>query len=53
MIARELTKVYEEIIRGAISEVVKKLSGKKMKGEFTILISSANYSEKVLLSKKE
>ena len=53
VIARELTKVYEEIIRGAISEVVKKLSGKKMKGEFTILISSANYSEKVLLSKKE
>jgi 16S rRNA (cytidine1402-2'-O)-methyltransferase len=53
VIARELTKIYEEIIRGTISEVLKKLSGKKMKGEFTILISSANYSEKVLLSRKE
>ena len=53
VVARELTKIYEEIVRGSLSEVLKKLTGKKMKGEFTILISSARYSEKALFSGKQ
>jgi 16S rRNA (cytidine1402-2'-O)-methyltransferase len=53
VVARELTKFYEEIIRGPLSEVLAKLRAKKSKGEFTVLISSQKYTEKVLSLKKE
>jgi 16S rRNA (cytidine1402-2'-O)-methyltransferase len=53
VVARELTKLYEEIIRGTLSDVLKALSGRKIKGEFTVLISSSRYTEKVLPLKKE
>ena len=53
VVARELTKMYEEIIRGPLSEVLKILSEKKIKGEFTVLISSSRYSEKVLPLRKD
>ncbi|MBN2467281.1 MAG: 16S rRNA (cytidine(1402)-2'-O)-methyltransferase [Deltaproteobacteria bacterium] len=46
VVARELTKVYEEFVRGALSWVLENWQGKKMKGEFTILVGSADYSEK-------
>ncbi|MBN2060387.1 MAG: 16S rRNA (cytidine(1402)-2'-O)-methyltransferase [Deltaproteobacteria bacterium] len=38
-IFRELTKIYEEAIRGNISQVLKKLAGKEIKGEITLLVS--------------
>jgi len=38
VIARELTKVYEEFIRGTIEEVYKKISLVEPKGEFTVMI---------------
>ncbi|MCK5257811.1 MAG: 16S rRNA (cytidine(1402)-2'-O)-methyltransferase, partial [Deltaproteobacteria bacterium] len=38
-IARELTKVFEEIIRGKTSEVIELLENKTIKGEITILVS--------------
>ncbi len=38
-IARELTKVFEEIIRGKTSEVIELLKNKTIKGEITILVS--------------
>jgi 16S rRNA (cytidine1402-2'-O)-methyltransferase len=38
VIARELTKVYEEFIRGTIEEVYKKNSLVEPKGEFTVMI---------------
>jgi 16S rRNA (cytidine1402-2'-O)-methyltransferase len=53
VVARELTKRYEEIVRGPLAQVIEELSEKKMKGEFTILVSSARYAEKVLYSRKE
>lgn len=38
VLARELTKVYEEFIRGNIKEVLGSIEGKVLKGEITILI---------------
>lgn len=38
--ARELTKKFEEIIRGTPAEVKQKLAGRSIKGEFVVLISS-------------
>ena len=39
VIARELTKIFEEVIRGKISEVIEFLEDKTIKGEITILVS--------------
>jgi 16S rRNA (cytidine1402-2'-O)-methyltransferase len=38
VIAREMTKIYEEFLRGTTAELLKKLEGKKLKGEATVLI---------------
>lgn len=38
-IGRELTKIYEEVFRGAISEAQKHFVGEKQRGEFVIIIS--------------
>ena len=37
-ISREITKLYEETIRGKPLEIIKKLEAKKIKGEFVVLI---------------
>lgn len=37
-VAREMTKVYEEIIRGTADDVIKKLKVKAIKGEITLII---------------
>ena len=39
VVAREVTKVYEEFIRGSASEVVEQLKRKTPKGEFTVLVA--------------
>jgi 16S rRNA (cytidine1402-2'-O)-methyltransferase len=41
ILARELTKVFEEVIRGRITEVLERVTLKGMKGEATILIEGA------------
>ncbi len=41
VIARELTKVYEEFIRGTAAEVQKQLRERELKGEITLLIGKA------------
>jgi 16S rRNA (cytidine1402-2'-O)-methyltransferase len=41
VLARELTKVFEELIRGRITEVIEKISKKRVKGEVTFLIEGA------------
>ena len=38
VLARELTKVYEEILRGKVSEVQEKIAERKLKGEITLVI---------------
>ncbi|MBI3399747.1 MAG: 16S rRNA (cytidine(1402)-2'-O)-methyltransferase [Deltaproteobacteria bacterium] len=38
-VAREMTKLHEEIIRGKASKILTDLSGRKIKGEITILLN--------------
>lgn len=37
-VTRELTKAFEEVIRGTISEVIDILKGKRIKGEITLVV---------------
>lgn len=46
VIARELTKIFEEMIRGRISEVIALLKDKTIKGEITILVAGISTSSK-------
>jgi len=39
VLTRELTKVYEEIIRGKVSEILNQLGDRTLKGEITLVIS--------------
>jgi 16S rRNA (cytidine1402-2'-O)-methyltransferase len=39
-VSRELTKYYEETIRGSLSEIINHFQNKKPKGEFVIVLSS-------------
>jgi len=40
VLARELTKKFEEFIRGTISEVINNLSNRQILGEFVVIISN-------------
>ena len=37
-IARELTKIHEEVVRGRLGDLAKKSSGEDMRGEFVLLV---------------
>jgi 16S rRNA (cytidine1402-2'-O)-methyltransferase len=39
VLARELTKMYEEVLRGRVSEIRNQIAGRMMKGEITLVIS--------------
>jgi len=39
VLTRELTKVYEDIIRGKVSEILNQLGDRTLKGEITLVIS--------------
>ncbi len=39
VLARELTKIYEEVLRGKVSEIQSQMMGKNIKGEITLVIS--------------
>jgi len=39
VLTRELTKMYEEVLRGKVSEVRNQMDEKKLKGEITLLLS--------------
>jgi 16S rRNA (cytidine1402-2'-O)-methyltransferase len=45
--ARELTKKFEEVARGRISELIKKFSRTKPRGEFVLIIEGEKAAEKV------
>ena len=38
VVCRELTKMFEEVVRGDIEEVLKHFEGKEPKGEFVVVI---------------
>ncbi|MBP1710590.1 MAG: tetrapyrrole (corrin/porphyrin) methylase family protein [Deltaproteobacteria bacterium] len=42
LVARELTKVFEEIRRGKISDIAAGMSGSKARGEFTLIVRGAS-----------
>jgi 16S rRNA (cytidine1402-2'-O)-methyltransferase len=46
VIARELTKKFEEIIRGNLSSVIDTLSSKEVKGEITVVLEGERASKK-------
>ncbi len=39
VLTRELTKIYEEVLRGTVSEMIKQIGEKKLKGEITLILS--------------
>lgn len=41
--ARELTKLHETVLTGKIAEILPKLVGKNLKGEFVVLIAPADF----------
>lgn len=46
VLARELTKMYEEIIRGSISEIIEKLSAKdSVKGEIVLIVGGPDEND--------
>jgi 16S rRNA (cytidine1402-2'-O)-methyltransferase len=45
-LARELTKLYEEVIRGDLKDLVESLSEKKLKGEITLVIAGTSHKER-------
>ncbi|WIF96157.1 16S rRNA (cytidine(1402)-2'-O)-methyltransferase [Caminicella sporogenes] len=45
VIARELTKKYEEVLRGSISEIIEHFKAKEPKGEFVVLIEGNDDTE--------
>lgn len=46
VIARELTKMYEEVIRGNVQDILLKLENKKLKGEIVLIIKSKEEEKK-------
>jgi len=42
VVARELTKKFEEFLRGTAAELLEKIRGRTMKGEFVVLIRPRN-----------
>jgi 16S rRNA (cytidine1402-2'-O)-methyltransferase len=41
VVARELTKVYEEFVRGRVSEIMEEFNGRPVRGEVVILLAPA------------
>lgn len=54
VLAREVTKAFEEFVRGRLSEVSAALAGREPRGEFTIIVAGAGkappVSEELLLA---
>ncbi len=47
VVARELSKLHEEFLRGTIDEVAARLAGGEVKGEITIVVRGAPESERI------
>jgi len=51
VIVREITKIYEEIIRGKTSELIERLEANPIKGEIVLLIKEADIVKKEKVNK--
>ena len=51
IIIREITKIYEEIIRGKTSELIKRLEANPIKGEIVLLIKEAVVEKREKINK--
>ena len=51
--SRELTKKFEETVRGTITEIIEKFSAKTVKGEFVLIIEGANEKELIEIETKK
>ena len=50
VVARELTKIYEEFARGTLSQIAKKFGEAKVRGEVVVLVAPAAAPEKIDVS---
>ncbi|MEA2551434.1 MAG: rRNA (cytidine1402-2-O)-methyltransferase, partial [Actinomycetota bacterium] len=48
VLAREMTKLHEEVIRGSVSEVLARLGDTELKGEIVVVIQGASEAERDL-----
>jgi 16S rRNA (cytidine1402-2'-O)-methyltransferase len=46
VLTRELTKIYEEVLRGKVSEIQNQVGERKLKGEITLVISAKTRKKK-------
>jgi len=51
-LGRELTKLHEEVLRGTVTEVIQHLNGKRVRGEFTLVVEG-KHSEKRTSKRKD
>lgn len=52
-LGREMTKQFEEIVRGSVTEVMEKIGGRVLRGEITLVVASASFSGLSALSDRE
>ena len=45
VLARELTKIHEELLRGKIDDIIEKLAGRTVKGEITLVVEGRTGDE--------
>lgn len=41
VLTRELTKIFEEVIRGRVSDVIARIEGRRLKGEVTLIVEGS------------
>lgn len=45
-VVRELTKKFEQVLRGKVSDVLSRIKGKSLKGEFVLVVAGASYVDR-------
>ncbi len=53
VLTRELTKIYEEILRGKVSEIQNQISERQLKGEITLVISGKLREKKIIRERED